>query len=142
VKQTDRTRTTPSSKAAAKAPRRPVAAAAVLDPTIAGVRITHPKRIVYPAVGITKLMVAEYYERVAPRLLPYVAGRPLSIVRCPDGASAACFFQKHVGEHPIPGIDVAMIEDSSGRNPGWRRCTRSSCTSGARRSRPSSGPTP
>jgi bifunctional non-homologous end joining protein LigD len=106
-----------SGKTAAKPRRRRVAPAAVLEPTIAGVRITHPERIVYPAAGITKLMVAEYYERVAPRLLPYVFGRPLSIVRCPDGASGACFFQKHVGEHAIPGIDVAMIEDSAGRNP-------------------------
>jgi bifunctional non-homologous end joining protein LigD len=72
---------------------------------------------VYSAPRITKLMVAEYYERVAPRLLPYVAGRPLSIVRCPDGTSAACFFQKHVGEHAIPGIEVAMIDDSAGPNP-------------------------
>jgi bifunctional non-homologous end joining protein LigD len=86
-------------------------------PTIAGVRITHPERVVYPDAGVTKLMVAEYYERVAPRLLPYVTGRPLSIVRCPDGASAACFFQKHVGDYAIPGVEVAMIEDSTGRNP-------------------------
>jgi bifunctional non-homologous end joining protein LigD len=83
---------------------------------VAGVKITHPERIVYPDAKISKLMVAEYYARVAPRLLPYVAGRPLSIVRCPDGTKAACFFQKHVG-YEIPGIDVAMIEDSTGRNP-------------------------
>jgi len=85
--------------------------------SLAGVAITHPDRIVYPDSGITKLMVAEYYERVASRLLPYLAGRPLSIVRCPDGAGAPCFFQKHVGDRAIPGIEVAMIEDSAGRNP-------------------------
>ena len=44
-------------------------------------------------------MVAQYYEHVAARLLPYIAGRPLSIVRCPDGASGTCFFQKHAGEN-------------------------------------------
>ena len=117
MKRTVRTRAASSGKAAAKPRHRPVAPAASLEPTIAGVHITHPERIVYPAAGITKLMVAEYYERVAPRLLPYIAGRPLSIVRCPDGTSGTCFFQKHVGEHPIPGIDVAMIDDSAGRNP-------------------------
>jgi bifunctional non-homologous end joining protein LigD len=86
-------------------------------PTIAGVKISHPERVVYPDAGVTKLMVAEYYERVAPRLLPYVTGRPLSIVRCPEGANAACFFQKHVGDYAIPGVEVAMIDDSTGRNP-------------------------
>ncbi len=79
-------------------------------------RITHPDRIVFPDARIPKLMVAQYYEHVAARLLPYIAGRPLSIVRCPDGASGTCFFQKHAGEHPIPGVDAAMIEDSTGRN--------------------------
>lgn len=87
------------------------------EATVAGVKITHPGRIVYPDVGITKLAIAEYYARVAPRLLPYVAGRPVSVVRCPEGTSGQCFFQKHVGEHAIPGVEVAMIEDSAGRNP-------------------------
>jgi bifunctional non-homologous end joining protein LigD len=86
-------------------------------PVIATVKITHPERVVYPDAGITKLMVAEYYARVAPRLLPYVAGRPLSIVRCPDGVQGACFFQKHVRASEIPGVREAMIEDGRGRNP-------------------------
>ena len=84
---------------------------------VAGVKITHPERVVYPDASVTKLMVAEYYARVADRLLPFVAGRPLSIVRCPDGAGGECFFQKHLGRFKIPGIEVAMIEESTGRNP-------------------------
>lgn len=86
-------------------------------PCLDGVAITHPDRVVYPDAGITKLMVAEYYQRVAPRLLPYLADRPLSMVRCPNGANAPCFFQKHVADQDIPGIEVAMIQDSAGRNP-------------------------
>jgi bifunctional non-homologous end joining protein LigD len=104
-------------KSAARRRGGPATPATAAGPTIGEVTITHADRIVYSASRITKLMVAEYYERVAPRLLPYVAGRPLSIVRCPDGTSAACFFQKHVGEHAIPGIEVAMIDDSAGPNP-------------------------
>jgi bifunctional non-homologous end joining protein LigD len=112
-------RGSPSRVAKAATGRRSRSAAGVAapGPTVAGVKITHPDRVVYAADGITKLMVAEYYERVAPRLLPYVAGRPLSIVRCPEGTDAPCFFQKHVGEHAIPGVEVAMIDDSTGRNP-------------------------
>ena len=84
---------------------------------IGGVKITHPDRIVYPDAKLTKLMVAEYYAGVAERLLPFIADRPLSIVRCPDGIGAQCFFQKHVGRYKIPGIVVFMIDESTGRNP-------------------------
>jgi bifunctional non-homologous end joining protein LigD len=82
-----------------------------------GVKVTHPERIVYPDTGVTKLEVARYYASVASRLLPFIADRPLSIVRCPDGLNAECFFQKHVGRYAIPGIDVVMIDESTGRNP-------------------------
>jgi bifunctional non-homologous end joining protein LigD len=83
---------------------------------VAGVTITHPERIVYADAGISKLAVAEYYARVAPRLLPHLASRPVSIVRCPDGAAGQCFYQKHV-DNEIPGVRRAMIEDGSGRHP-------------------------
>jgi bifunctional non-homologous end joining protein LigD len=86
-------------------------------PAVAGVNITHAERVVYPDAKVTKLMVAEYYARVADHLLPFVADRPLSIVRCPDGVNAQCFFQKHVGRTKIPGIEVVMIDESTGRNP-------------------------
>ena len=91
-----------------EAPRRPV---------IDGVAITHPERVVYPGLSVTKLMVAEYYARVSERLLPFIAGRPLAILRCPEGLAGECFFQKHVGRRSIPGIDVVMIDESTGRNP-------------------------
>jgi bifunctional non-homologous end joining protein LigD len=86
-------------------------------PAIAGVTLTHPERIVYADAGVTKCMVAEYYTRVATRLLPHVAGRPVSIVRCPDGAAKPCFYQKHAGNAAIPGMRNAMIEDGNGRHP-------------------------
>lgn len=58
-------------------------------------RLTHPDRILYADHGITKKDLAEYYERVAKWVLPYVVGRPLTLVRCPVGAEGECFFQKH-----------------------------------------------
>jgi len=84
---------------------------------VSGVVITHPERVVYLDPQTTKLGVAEYYATVAPRLLPYLRGRPLSIVRCPEGAQKACFYQKHIGKADIPGVGFAMIEDGSGRHP-------------------------
>jgi bifunctional non-homologous end joining protein LigD len=58
-------------------------------------RLTHPERVVYPDVGITKGDVARYYLSIAPRMLPHVAGRLLTMVRCPEGVGGACFYQKH-----------------------------------------------
>lgn len=72
-------------------------------------KLTSPERIVFPDLGITKADVAAYYEAVAPLLLRELSGRPVSVVRCPDGSTGQCFFQKHVmrgwGEH-IHGVEV------------------------------------
>ncbi|MEO7432335.1 MAG: DNA ligase D, partial [Dokdonella sp.] len=59
------------------------------------VTITHPERIVFPGTRITKQDVADYYRSVIGWMLPELADRPLSVIRCPDGAGGTCFFQKH-----------------------------------------------
>ena len=64
-------------------------------PIVAGVPISHPDRVVFPALGATKLDVGRYYERMARWIVPHVAGRPLTLVRCPDGLAGECFFMKH-----------------------------------------------
>ena len=71
---------------------------------IAGVRVTHPNRVVFAGQKITKKKLAEYYLGVAPLMLPHVVDRPLSIVRCPAGAEGDCFFQKHAS----PGFPDAF----------------------------------
>lgn len=63
----------------------------------AGVALTNPDRVLFPAMGTTKRDLADYLVAVAPRMLPHLAGRPVSLVRCPQGRSKACFFQKHAG---------------------------------------------
>jgi bifunctional non-homologous end joining protein LigD len=60
------------------------------------VALTHAERVVFSADGHSKRDVADYYAAVMPQFLPGVRGRPLSIVRCPDGVAGACFFQKHL----------------------------------------------
>ena len=62
---------------------------------VAGVRISHPDRVVYPDPPTTKLDVARYYESIADWIVPHVKGRPLTLVRCPEGISSECFFMKH-----------------------------------------------
>jgi bifunctional non-homologous end joining protein LigD len=66
------------------------------ETTVAGVRLSHPDRVLYPDDGFTKQDLAEYYERVADWVLPYVVKRPLTLVRCPGGHTGECFFQKHI----------------------------------------------
>lgn len=83
--------------------------------TIAGVKLSNPDRILFPDQGITKLHLAQYYEEIADWILPHISNRPLSLVRCPDGRSGECFFQKHprsaISEE-IPRIDIAEKETS------------------------------
>ncbi len=63
------------------------------------VDVSNAERIVFPEVGRTKGDVVAYYERIAPRMLPHLEGRPLSIKRFPKGLAAAGFFQKNVPPH-------------------------------------------
>lgn len=63
--------------------------------TVAGVAITNPGREVFPEIHLTKAALAEFYEAVAPLMLPHIRGRPISSVRCPQGRAGECFFQKH-----------------------------------------------
>lgn len=63
--------------------------------TVAGIRISHPDRVVYPELGITKLDVARYYEAIGKWIVPHVVGRPLTLVHCPQGLAGDCNFMKH-----------------------------------------------
>jgi bifunctional non-homologous end joining protein LigD len=63
---------------------------------VAGIKVTHAERVVYPDKGITKLAVAEYYAALAGQMLPHIEGRPLSLLRSPDGLSGKSFFQKNL----------------------------------------------
>ena len=51
-------------------------------------------KVLYPEAGFTKAQVIDYYQRIAPVLLPHVAGRPVTIKRYPDGVDGKFFFQK------------------------------------------------
>jgi bifunctional non-homologous end joining protein LigD len=81
-----------------------------------GLAITHPDKVLDAESGMTKQQLAEYYEAVAENLLPHIADRPLSIVRCPDGNSKPCFFQKHVGFGLPPEIKTVSVRDRKSRD--------------------------
>jgi bifunctional non-homologous end joining protein LigD len=69
-------------------------------------------KVLYPATGFTKAQVIDYYERIAPVLLPYIADRPVTIKRYPDGVDGKFFFQKNAPAHP-DWVPTARI-----RSPG------------------------
>lgn len=69
------------------------------------VRLTHPDRVLWDDVGLTKQGLADYYAEIAEHILPHVAGRPLSLVRCPEGVGS-CFYQKH----GWAGMDAAHLK--------------------------------
>jgi bifunctional non-homologous end joining protein LigD len=59
------------------------------------VAITHPEKVMFPGLGITKLEVAKYYESVARRMLLHIKGRPLTLVFCPKGVHDGCQYLRH-----------------------------------------------
>jgi len=71
-------------------------------PLVGGVGISNPQRVIDKVSGATKLALAEYYQAVADRLVPQLAGRPLSIVRAPEGVDGESFFQRHCGRLQRP----------------------------------------
>ena len=75
--------------------RRPRATSADSRPVVAGIGISHPDRLIYESPALTKLDIARYYESVRKWIVPHVAGRPLTLVRCPEGLKSGCFYMKH-----------------------------------------------
>ncbi|MDQ2077571.1 DNA ligase D [Marinimicrobium sp. ABcell2] len=85
------------------------------DPVVAGVRLSHSDRMLYPEQGITKLDLARYYEDVQDWILPYIVNRPLSLLRCPDAWDQTCFFQKHPGQRNFAkGVLRVAIDEKRG----------------------------
>jgi hypothetical protein len=128
--------------------------------SIGGVTITHPTRVLYPDVGVTKLELAEFYFALADRILPHLTGRPLSVVRCPAGLDPGaaiggihqtfrgprltkCFFQKHSSKSTAGAIrtvrapehngmaDYLTVDDEAGLGR-WSNSERSNFIHGAR----------
>jgi bifunctional non-homologous end joining protein LigD len=119
-------REVPEDEARGEEPRTRAPSQRKRDPMFAGVNLTSPDKVLYPDIGLTKIDLARYYEAVADAMLPYVLNRPLSLVRCPEGAEKECFFQRHgmkgkskaIKEIAIPGGETKKkylyIDDETG----------------------------
>ena len=80
---------------------------------IEGVKITNPDKVIFDDPRITKGDIIRYYAAVAPRMLPYMSGRVLSIVRCPKGIAQSCFYKKHPGPESR-GVVTMPVSNSEG----------------------------
>ena len=82
--------------------------------TVAGVKLSNPDKPYFPEAGLTKISMARYYEAVADWILPLIKGRPLSLVRCPDGWSKECFYQKHADKSVHAAVSRVQVRESNG----------------------------
>lgn len=90
-------------------------AGAKSEATPGGVRLTSPDKMLWPEAGLTKQDLAAYYENHADLILPHLKDRPLSIVRCPEGATGECFFQKHHNPSTPEDIETVGIREKDGK---------------------------
>ena len=81
---------------------------------IGGVFLTNADRVLYPAQGLTKSDLWQYYKLVEKLIIPHVAGRPLTLVRCPDGRHEDCFFQKHANETVPKALERVQVKEGGG----------------------------
>jgi bifunctional non-homologous end joining protein LigD len=79
--------------------------------TFAGVKLSHPDKVLYPDSNVTKRDVAEFYESAAQWMLPHTADRPLALLRCPNGLAGKCFFQRNWSETMPPAVGKVNVSD-------------------------------
>ena len=72
-------------------------------------RLTNLGKVLYPEVGFTKAEVIDYYSRIAPVLLPHLAGRPVTLRRFPDGVAGGSFFEKNVPSHAPEWVRTVRV---------------------------------
>ena len=95
----------PDTKPAPEKPSRKSARARTPSEKPKKVPLTNAARVIYPGDGITKGDLADYYTRAAKLMLPHLTGRPISVVRAPDGLGADTFFQRH----PMPAMKMGIM---------------------------------
>jgi DNA primase len=78
------------------------------------VPLSNPDKVFWPNEGYTKRDLADYYNAIFPKLLPYVKHRMLRLERCPDGMRGECFFQKQKPKSMPAGTPVKRLEHVAG----------------------------
>ena len=98
------------TKSEKKGPRR----AASRSADSFGIEISNPERVIYPEEGLTKLDLADFYAAVDPLIMVDAAHRPMTLIRCPQGRSKKCFFQKHDTGSFGPHVKHVPVKEKKG----------------------------
>lgn len=80
-------------------------------------RLTNLEKVLYPQTGTTKGEVLDYYARVAPVLLPHLAGRPVTRIRWPHGVGEMSFFEKNAPAGTPSWVRTADVPTTGSRGP-------------------------
>ena len=73
--------------------------------------VSNLDKVLWPATGTTKGDMIDYYSRIAPVMLPHLAGRPVTLKRFPDGVGSGSFFEKNCPSHKPPWVETAKMGD-------------------------------
>jgi len=86
-------------------------------------KLTNLDKVLYPAAKFTKGQIIDYYARIAPVLVPHLAGKPLTLKRYPDGVDAQPFFEKNATKHRPDWVKTAPIwSEGNRRNVNYILC--------------------
>ncbi|HLK88797.1 MAG TPA: non-homologous end-joining DNA ligase [Polyangia bacterium] len=85
-------------------------------PLVGGVGISHPARVIFQDLGVTKLDIARYYDTVAEWMVPHLAGRPLTLLRCgeaidPTADKGGCVMLRHAKAWGPPALRRVEIDE-------------------------------
>ncbi len=83
---------------------------------VSGIEISHPEKIIFPKLKITKLEMVQYYGKVAKKMLPYMKDRPLTLHRFPDGIGKDGFYQKNAADYFPDFIKTVKVKTEDGEN--------------------------
>src|SRR6184192_657373 len=72
-------------------------------------KLTNLDKVLYPATGFTKGQIIDYYARIAPVMVPHLAGKPLTLKRYPNGVDEVPFFEKNATKHRPDWVKTAPI---------------------------------
>jgi bifunctional non-homologous end joining protein LigD len=81
-------------------------------------KLSNLDKVLYPMTGFRKAEIIDYYRRIAPWLLPHLAGRPPTLVRAPDGPEGPRFFEKNCPSHRPPWVDTYAGSEETGNTKG------------------------
>ena len=87
----------------------------IVDVAGRNLSLTNLEKVLYPATGFTKGQVIDYYVRIAPVLIPHLAGRPLTMKRYPGGVDQEYFFEKNAPMHRPDWVKTTPVWSGGNR---------------------------